>query len=325
MDDSAEDFVKKLSNPISTGGGGTNFEYNVQSLFVVLMLTRGVAPCLPAWPIVEIKLQGKYDGYETDDFIAFAQEPNTERRAKLLAQIKRDIRVTAGDDKFADVIKAMWADFGLADFNRTLDSIALITGPISSTDCTGVRSLLHFARTSASSSEFHKKMGTSSFASDLQREKLQVFRGHLMAANDGNDVTEEELWQFLCRFHLVGYDLEFPYGSALSLLASLVMPYGHSDVEGLLNTIKNAVSWHDQAAGTMNSATLPLRISELFQEKVVEEIIPVEFAPPPSHSGPIEIPDDTTAEALKFAAMLGSWNENVPGDKEIIVELISTK
>jgi hypothetical protein len=37
------------------------------------MLTGCVVPCLQL-PIKKIKLQGYYDGYNTDDFIAFVEE-----------------------------------------------------------------------------------------------------------------------------------------------------------------------------------------------------------------------------------------------------------
>lgn len=77
----------KLSNPFSTGGGGHNFENNVQAAFVILMLTGGVVPCLQPLPIKQIKLQGKYAGYDTDDFIVFAESRNGTQKAKLLAQI----------------------------------------------------------------------------------------------------------------------------------------------------------------------------------------------------------------------------------------------
>jgi len=43
--------TKQLSNPFSTGGGGPTFESRVQAAFVALMLTKGVCPCLPSWPI----------------------------------------------------------------------------------------------------------------------------------------------------------------------------------------------------------------------------------------------------------------------------------
>ena len=60
------------------------------------MLTGGVVPCLRPWPIKKIKLQGKYAGYNTDDFIAFVEERTGEQKAKLLAQIKHSVAITEG-------------------------------------------------------------------------------------------------------------------------------------------------------------------------------------------------------------------------------------
>lgn len=76
---------KQLASPFSTGGGGPNFENQVQSAFVVLMLIGGVVPCLPPWPVKKIKLQGRYAGYQTDDFIVFVEDRGTGQTAKLLA------------------------------------------------------------------------------------------------------------------------------------------------------------------------------------------------------------------------------------------------
>ena len=68
------DSTKKISNPFSTGGGGFQFESQVQASFVVLMLADGYAPCMPCWPISKIKLQGKFAGYSTDDLIVFVKK-----------------------------------------------------------------------------------------------------------------------------------------------------------------------------------------------------------------------------------------------------------
>lgn len=57
---------KQQSNPFSTGGGGLNFETRVQAAFTVLMLTGRFAPCLPPFPIIKVKLQGRYAGFNTD-------------------------------------------------------------------------------------------------------------------------------------------------------------------------------------------------------------------------------------------------------------------
>ena len=87
---------KKLINSFSTGGGGYHFEGHVQASFVTLMLSGGYAPCLPCWPIVEIKLQGKIEGFETDDIIVIVRNKSTKEKRKLLIQVKHSIKITKG-------------------------------------------------------------------------------------------------------------------------------------------------------------------------------------------------------------------------------------
>src|SRR5947207_3333434 len=106
---------KQIANPFSTGGGGSNFENQVQTAFVVLMLTGGAVPGLQPWPIKKIKLQGRYAGYKTDDFIAFVEEHGTGQTAKLLAQIKHTVSITENDATFGEVIQAAWSDFNNDD------------------------------------------------------------------------------------------------------------------------------------------------------------------------------------------------------------------
>ncbi|KAF6625239.1 MULTISPECIES: hypothetical protein [Paenibacillus] len=81
---------KQLSNPFASGSGGVHFEAHIQASFVTLMLTGGFAPCLSRWPVVELKLQGKIDGFNTDGLIVFVEEPVSKRKAKMLTQIKHN-------------------------------------------------------------------------------------------------------------------------------------------------------------------------------------------------------------------------------------------
>ena len=75
------------------------------------MLTGGYVPCIPCWPIKEIKLQGKIDGYDTDDLIVFVEKTGSKERRKLLGQVKHKIGITQGDKVFAEVTQAAWNDY----------------------------------------------------------------------------------------------------------------------------------------------------------------------------------------------------------------------
>src|SRR6266851_2135890 len=123
---------KQQSNPISTGGGGPNFETRIQAAFSVLLLTGRIAPCLPPWPITKLKLQGTYAGFKTDDFIAYTEDPQSHTEAKLLAQVKHEISITEKDETFSSVIQAAWSDFtDTSVFDPATDSLALITRSLS--------------------------------------------------------------------------------------------------------------------------------------------------------------------------------------------------
>jgi hypothetical protein len=260
--------AKQQSNPYSTGGGGSNFETRVQAAFAVLMLTGRIAPCLPPFPITKIKLQARYTGVQTDDFIVFAKQPETEQEAKLLVQVKHDLSITEGDTTFAEVIQSNWNDFNSESFDSSVDAIALITGPLSATDIDDVRPILEWARHSEDETEFFTKVNTANFSSKAKRTKLAAFKTHLKNANGGTDVPDRQVWEFLKVFHLIGYDLDTESGGTLSLLHSLIAQYSNEDVPSVWARVVDAVQTSNQNAGTVTLETLPEEIRTKFSTAI---------------------------------------------------------
>ncbi|MBW4575719.1 MAG: ATP-binding protein [Aphanothece sp. CMT-3BRIN-NPC111] len=256
--------AKQQSNPFSTGGGGPNFETRVQAAFTVLMLSGRLAPCLPPFPITKIKLQGRYAGFNTDDFIVFSKQPETDKEAKLLAQIKHDISITTRDTIFSEVIQSTWNDFNDESFDYSTDALALITGPLSATDINDVRPILEWARHAENEEEFFAKINTANFSSDPKKNKLKAFKTHLKTANDETDVSDRELWEFLRAFHLIGYDLDTESGSTLSLLHSLITQYSNEAAPLLWARVVDAVQTANQNAGTLTLESLPEDIRTAF-------------------------------------------------------------
>ncbi len=212
--------LKEISSPFSTGGGGIIFETRIQASFAVLMLANGYSPCLPPLPIQKIQLQGRYKNYRTDDFIVYVEDKNTQQEAKLLVQVKHDIDLTEGSRVFEEVIAAIWADFNNAKlFTKGKDVIALITGLLKGTDLE-VKTLLEWARSADDSSDFINKVEMTNFSSDVKRSKLKALKKHLKTANKNNDISNDELWQFLKSFHLLVCDLDIEKGINLALLVS---------------------------------------------------------------------------------------------------------
>ena len=314
----------ELSNPFSTGGGGVFFECAVQSGYVVKLITGGSAPCIRrSWPIVEVKLQGKHAGFQTDDFIAFAEEKPKGRRARLLAQIKHTITISAQDPVFQVVIAAAWADFKNPNaFDPEFDAIALITGPLSASDIQNVRSLLDSARKCGTAEEFFAKVKLGKFTSATKRSKLAAFMTQVTRANQGVTPTDDELWRFLKAYHFLGYDLDQDAGGSESIFKSLLTQF--TSVDDLWNTINTEVGKFNVGAGTITKENLPPAIRDALKERVRREQLAVPGPQPAPAPAPTPAPQSFSgdnADALVTAALTGSWSDKSAADLAILQKI----
>lgn len=308
---------KQISNPFSTGGGGSNFETRVQAAFTVLMLTGGFAPCQPNWLISKIKLQGKYGGYETDDMIVFRKEPNGEREARLLAQVKHSIHITRNDPIFTEVIRAAWTDFNNPRvFRPNLDHLAIVTGPLTGTDME-VRETLEWARQREDANEFFTSVNMSNFSSSVKKEKLGVIRHHLDAASGGT-LSDERVWEFLKSFHLFGYDLDIESGVIQSLLHSLIAQYEPGSAPDVWARVVDVVQTANQNAGTISVESVPADLRARFERKTAM-VIPADLAR--RTSLPMAVAGTSFASDLAAAMLLGGWDEAMQGDIVVVAKV----
>lgn len=310
---------KKLSNPFATGGGGGHFEAHVQASFVALMLTGGHAPCLPCWPIVEIKLQGKIDGFDTDDLVVVVENVNSKERRKLLGQVKHSIAITQGSTLFGEVMQAAWNDFkNFKVFTRDKDIIALITGPLSETDAHNVQWLLNQARHTKNVDEFFRNVRQTNFSPPKSAEKLEVIQHHLKAANGGNDVSKDELYDFLNHFHLLGYDLGNEFGVVLSLLHSHISQFQQQDPQWIWSRVVDIVQTWNQDAGTITPGKLSDDLLDAFKQKAVAEM-PEEFKAT-QEKPKTDWTQHPDATYLALAILIGSWQDKNQCDLEAITQ-----
>ncbi len=319
---------KQLSNPFSTGSGGSRFEANIQATFVTLMLCGGYAPCLPSWPIVEIKLQGAVAGYGTDDLIVFVENPVNNDRRRLLGQVKNSIAITTKSKLFAEVIQAAWNDFNNPEaFTRGKDIIALITGPISATDTDGVNGLLEQARHTRDADEFLTQIARANFCSNNVRNKMAAFKAQLKAANKGIDIEDEDLYEFLKHFHLLGYDLAKKGSVVSSLLQSHIAQFNKDIPDKIWYQVVNEVQDFNQYAGTITLDTLPDDLVEHFREPEIKHI-PKELAKEEVDGEGVEQPaatdwnQHTSAQKQAVANLIGSWNESNEADIAVVTQIV---
>ncbi len=311
---------KQISSPFSTGGGGVTFETQVQASFCALMLAGGFAPCLPCRPIQKLILQGKVFGYSTDDLIVFTSLPDASSLRKLLVQIKHSISLTEGNQTFGEVIAAAWSDFQQPRlFSRDRDAFALVTGPLSATDIYDSRTVLEWARHSTTADEFLMKVERAKFSSDAKRQKLKAFRVHVDAAAKST-VSNEELFQFLRHFHLLGYDLDVRSGVMHAMLHSVIARHAPASPASVWAQVVQETAYANQNAGTLTRSSFSVDLQDAFAPSARQRIpASIASAVPPSVARAWDSPE--FGSALVVANLLGSWNENSDADMAIVADL----
>ncbi|MBU0710929.1 hypothetical protein KJ762_15725 [bacterium] len=315
---------KQLSSPFSTGGGGVHFESEVQASFVVLMLSGGYAPCLPCGPIKEIKLQGKIDGYDTDDLIVFVEKSDTREQRKLLGQIKYSISVTISSTQLGEVIQAAWNDFNNHEkFTKGKDVIALITGPLSATDTRNVQWLLSQARHTKGVDEFLRNAQQSNFSPPKSSEKLAVMKHHLKSANGGVDISKDDLYSFLNHFHILSYDLGKEVGVVLPLLHSHISQFHQQNPNWIWSRIVSIVQSWNQDAGTIIPDKLPEDLIDIFKQRAITEI-PIELTTVQQISEKTDWNKHSHATDLALVSLVGAWNEKNESDIVVLTKLLGT-
>lgn len=204
MNDNGNEHRAEISNPFSTGGGGANYEVDVQTYFVASMILGWKIMNLKADKVEKIKLQGRYEGYDTDDCIIFGDNGN-----KMLCQIKHSISINNSDDVFKDVIKAAWNDFtNNKIFNINNDCISIIVSGLSKVDIESLKTINAWANSCENEEEFNNKINTSIFSSKEKKQKFKVIKEHLKKVKE--EITDKEIWQFLKIFNIDVLDLDTP-------------------------------------------------------------------------------------------------------------------
>jgi len=189
--------MSKKGTAFQTGGGGTNFEQSVQTAFLINLIVRGSAPCIPvANHVVKIGFQ---TSDETDDLLIIAKSQHREH--KILAQIKQTLTFSP-NDIFKKAIKDFWIDFNKPSFDKINDRLVIIKSNLTKDDYNHVKSILNWANAKSSSSDYMTQINETK----AKTNKLTIFKDALKEANDDVELSDEELWKFLRCVDLIAYD-----------------------------------------------------------------------------------------------------------------------
>lgn len=188
------------------------------------------------------------------------------------------------------------------------------------TDTRNVQWLLNQSRHIKDVDEFFRNVQQAKFSPPKSTEKLRVIQHHLKSANDGNDVSRDEVYDFLNHFHLLSYDLGNEYGVIRSLLYSHISQFQQQYPDQIWSMVLELVQIWNKDAGTITRSKLPGDILDAFKQKAVAEM--------PEELNAAQKKPETdwnqhpSATHLALTILIGSWQDKSQCDLEAITRLL---
>lgn len=250
------------------GGKGTNYEQKVQAAFITTLAIGGIAPTIPANRILEVATQVTRKGYDTDDLMIVAESAS--RKHRLLAQVKTKLTIS-DNEEFNKVIAAFWADFNNEKlFDQSADRLLLIKSQLLQWEKEHLQVILDWARTHATPEDFLAEVNRIA----VKKEKLSTLTDALRKANDNQELTQEELWNFLKCFHILSYDFTELNGLSKSNILNLIRlsRNAHSSIteEEIWSSICQCAADLNENGGSINQDNI--KDTEFFKHFSQEKI-----------------------------------------------------
>ena len=295
--------VSKISNAFSTGGGGTNFEQQIQVMFLLSLLVDGFCPAMNELT-KRVCFQAKHLGYNVDDLVIFTDRGQNE--GKLLCQVKHSITATENDKTFQEVICAAWSDLNKENFDENRDRIALVTALISNNALRSLRFLHAQATAATDENEFFERVNTPYFSKKDNSNMLTTLKSTITGSK-GSEATKQEVWKFCKAFILLLFDMDCEESVNRALSTSLVKCNSPMDATLVWSRLVVYAGECNQKAASIDRNNIDNGIKTLFWGKNVIQ------APPE----PIKVID----LFVPTIAIIGSWNEENEYDCKIIEKI----
>jgi len=256
------------SSSFGTGGGGVTFQFRVQVEFFVTMLINGQFPCLEPYKEVKwIKTQGR-PKFITDDIDVCVVDLNGKER-KFLGQIKHKLTFTKSEEDYQKTLYQAWDDYRGRNFDRNLDVIAIITGPIpTQTAIDTVKPIFDAARASSNIGEFTTKVRESK----ARIEKYEAIQSiiNTYAKEKHFTVSEEDIWRFCQVLHLLSYDYDYVAQSTckariISTIQNGLVEEPHYTAEVIYDRLFHLIAEYNLTGATKNRNNLPSDITACFR------------------------------------------------------------
>lgn len=295
-----KEIISVLSNPFSTGDGGGDFEHRVQATFLLALLVEGFSPLLN-FSIKRVDFQTKRSGYDVDDVRIVSCDG--ELGGQLLCQIKHG--VTIGENlTFKKVIFAAWSDFNKPEFNRRRDRIVLVSGLTPSAD--SLRFIYDQANGASDAKDFLDRIKREHYSNGTKRNNLNTIRKYLVEANNGEELTDDELWGFCKVFTILVFDMDYESSVNEFLVHTLIASNCRKNAIWVWGKLVDIAARYDRSGKHVALDDIPDNLKREFKNITVD-----------TNATPVAL--DFSIDLLwAKLALVGAWNEKNEFDRKFL-------
>ena len=193
-----------MSSPYSTGGGGFHFEMRVTAYYCAAILTKAPARGLQGQHATKILTQRASFNEPLDDLIIYGIASD-DLPTKLSLQVKNSLTFTEKNAQWISVLGQAWDTFKSDTFDGTHHRIGVAIGSYNARVDKYFQSLLAWAVQSPSANNFFERISCADFSHKDQRNFVKTTR-KILARHSEENVSDEDLWKFLCVFQILYFD-----------------------------------------------------------------------------------------------------------------------
>lgn len=257
--------MTKVASPVSTGGGGNDYEKRVGAYYLAATMLGSVPRGLEAGIAREVRFQRLYEGEPLDDLVVIADQP--EGKAKLALQIKRDLTFGEQNQTFDDVIRACWETFKSPQFKIGIDRFGIVVALYSKKFDEHYQTVLSWARSSTNAGDFLTRVNQKGLSNQTQRSFVELIRKKLDIYL-GSSVDDDNVWQFLRSMVILYFDFQREgsrdYTYAVEVTSHLLNPDKKAESPQLFAQLVEYAAEANRTAGSFNSETLRQRLQSHF-------------------------------------------------------------
>jgi len=253
-----------MTNPFSSGGGGTHFEARVAGYYIAAVLCEASGRGLPGDFAKVVQSQRAAFDKPLDDIIIKGVRQDG-RETQLDIQIKNKLTFTGNDPEWVDVLKRAWDTFTKDTFDPTLHRIGVGIGTYNARADQHYQSVLTWATYSTDGRDFRERIEKG----DYSHKDKQAFVGTVrtvLTAHVGREPTDDEVWRFLGSFVIIHFDFQSGDASrdtagVVDRLKGLLAPANRGLAAGIWDYLVKKAGELIPAGGGVSRVTLVQQLS----------------------------------------------------------------